>query len=259
MSPGTTTIAISCTGLTPSATFAVADASPLADVLSGGGLLAQLNLTMGFALGSSDANGNFSTTFTVPATTVAANSDGTCPPTQAQVDAGLNNCAVAVANISTGVDEGGFALLNYPGQPTPDPATLTLSPASGPRGTTVTVSGSNWWGNGTGGTPSISASHITVIARNSNGGTLGGLGRHPRTSAVTVPASVYTPGTGPNGSGGTLTGGNITGTFTIPFTAPKGADRVVITEPNPVPAGDPPYSHAKISAASGFRVLGLPG
>jgi len=246
VTPGTTTIDISCSGLTPSGLFGIADASPLAQV-STGGLISELNLTMGLSIASADANGNLSATFTVPTTTVANDADGTCPPSQAQIDAGLNNCAVAVANISTGVDEGGFALLNYPGQPTPDPATLTLSPSTGPKGSVVTVSGSNWWGDGTGLGGSLATLPPSDI-------TVGGVAASA--SSVTIAPSVYTPGTGANGAGGTLTGGAISGTFTL--AGKPGLRSVVITEPNPVPAGDPPYSGATISASAPFTVVPPP-
>ncbi len=246
--PGTTTISVSCTGLAASTTFAIADASTLAGVLTSPSTTNELNLVMGglggVSLVSSSASGDLSATFTVPSATVAANTDGVCPPTQAQVDAGLTNCAVAVANFSTGVSQGDV-LLNYPGQVTPNAPTLSLSPTTGPTGTTVTASGSNWWADGVS-TVSIPASDITV----------GGVAA--TSSSLSVPAATYTPGTGTNGSGGTLTGGTITGTFAIPSGAPSGSQSVVVTEPNPQPPGNPPYTGATISGTASFDVSAAP-
>jgi hypothetical protein len=248
VTPGSTTVAVSCGGLSPSTLYAVADASPLGGVLgANANATNEINLTMGGAGGldivSSDASGNLATTYTVNSATTAPNADGVCPPTKAQVDAGLTNCAVAVANAATGVPAASV-FVNYAGQPTPDASTLNLSPASGPSGTTVTVSGSNWWGNAASNV-SIPASAITV----------GGVSA--TTSSVSVPAATYTPGAGSNGGGGTLTGGSIQGTFDVPGGAPGGSQSVAITEPNSLNAlapNDAPYDSLAISASSPFSV-----
>ena len=52
-------------------------------------------------------------TYTIPATG-AADPDASCPPSQAEVNIGLTNCAFAVAD--TNVDEYGFAYVNFTGQ-----------------------------------------------------------------------------------------------------------------------------------------------
>jgi uncharacterized repeat protein (TIGR01451 family) len=57
--------------------------------------------------------------YTIPSTG-AYDTDATCPPTQAQVNLGLTNCAMAVAD--TAANEFGFAYVNYP--------TTTTWPAS---------------------------------------------------------------------------------------------------------------------------------
>ncbi|HLG91941.1 MAG TPA: hypothetical protein VKY15_03045, partial [Acidimicrobiales bacterium] len=146
--PGTTTVAVSCTGLPPSTSLAVATASPLAGVLTNPSIPADLALLMGSpAIGSSDASGNFSTTLTIPSQQAGTDPDAVCPPSQAQVNVGLTNCAIAVASFSG--TQFGTALLGYAsGELTPQTPSLSLSPTSGKAGDTVTVSGSGWWGNG---------------------------------------------------------------------------------------------------------------
>ncbi len=227
-----TGITVQCTGIIGG--YLLSYSSPLAG-LPNLTLTDQTNLTLGTKSGSSTGT----TTFSVPPEgTTPPNADGTCPPTQAQVDAGMTNCSVAVTNI-LGTTLYGYAVVNYADQPAPDTTTLTLTPSSGPAGTKVTVSGSNWWGDAL--NPNVSP---TI--------TIGDVA--PATSSVTIPPTTYKPGPGPNGSGGTLTGGTITGDFTIPTTAPAGPNKVVISEPNTIPANDPPYSGATISATSDFTV-----
>ena len=236
VTPGVTSVAISCTGLTPSVSHFIADASPLAGLVTTGNIQDQLNLTMGFSLANSDASGNLSTSFVIPAATVSSNTDGTCPPSQAQVNVGLTNCALAVASL-TGVPEG-FVLLNYPGQPSPPTPNLSLNPTSGDVGTSVAVSGTGWWGSGTTDNPPT----ITV----------GGV--PATTSTANVPHATYTLGSGAFGSGGTLTGGDLTGAFTIPSGVGFGTQPVVVTQTNTHPANNAPYTGVPISATANFQM-----
>ena len=216
--PGTTTLAIVCSGLNPSQTLLPAFASPLAGVLTNFSISAATALLpAGFPSSvTSDASGNLSTTKTVPTQTVASDPDATCPPSQDQVNRGLLFCAFAIADInSTNYSN---ALLQYPGQPTPAIPSLGLAPTTGPSGTSVTVSGNGWWGGGITGGP-IPASAISV------GGTVASV------STVSEVAPVYTI----NGTlnGGTLTGGNLTGAFTVPAGAPGGLQTVAVDQVNP--------------------------
>jgi hypothetical protein len=236
VTPGVTSVAISCTGLPINSQVFVADASPLAGVLTAPNITDQLNLTMGFALAVTDAAGNLNTSFLIPATTVSNNTDGTCPPTQAQVNTGLTNCALAVASL-TGTPFG-FVLLNYPGQPAPPTPNLTLNPTSGDVGTSVAVSGTGWWGSGTTANPPA----ITV----------GGVAA--TTSTANVPAATYTIGGGAFGSGGTLTGGDLTGAFTIPSGVGSDGQPVVVTQPNMHPLNNAPYTGVPISATATFTM-----
>ena len=81
-----------------------------------------------------------------------ATGDANCPPTQADVNAGLVNCAVT---LSSGNDENGstnYSTLDifYNGQPVPQTPTAALS-STVHAGDTVTVTGgTNWWGANSG-------------------------------------------------------------------------------------------------------------
>jgi uncharacterized repeat protein (TIGR01451 family) len=81
--------------------------------------------------------------YTVPATG-ANDADATCPPTQQQVDLGLTNCAMAVADLSA--DEYGFGYVNYP-TPATWPASTPVTGSTGltnpPLVSAVTVTSAN--------------------------------------------------------------------------------------------------------------------
>ncbi len=236
---GGTNVAVNCTGL--SGGYFLSYSSPLAG-LPNLTTIQRTNLTLPGSKTSLTAT-TLNTTFPIPAgsTTSPAtspNADGKCPPDQAQVDAGMTNCSVAVTNFSGTVLDG-YAVVNYPGQFAPDATTLALAPSFGPVGTKVSVSGSNWWGDA-----------LTTVSP-----TITVDGVAPTTPSVTIPFTTYTPGSGPSGSGGTLTGGTIIGDFTVPSTTSV-APEVKITElPNAIPANDPPYSDfTTISATATFTV-----
>ncbi len=216
---GGTAIAISCTGLPASTSVVFAEASPLAALVPSSSASSEADLSA-IVFATSDASGNVSGTFTVPATFTATDTNAVCPPTQAEVNAGLVGCAVAVATL-TGTNFGD-AILQYTGQPTPAAPSLTLSPTSGAVGDTITVSGSNWWGNALAAT-AIPAANISV----------GGVAAS--TASVNVSAATY------SGVGGTLTPPAISGTFVVPTGVASGSQTVAIDEPNSTPvAGNGP-------------------
>jgi uncharacterized repeat protein (TIGR01451 family) len=102
------------------------------------------------SLGSNSAGGNTDTETLLNNGSSPATGDANCPPTQADVNAGMTNCAVIV---SSGNDENGstnYSSLDlfYNGQPVPQTPTATLSAAAAQPGDTVSVTGgSNWWGD----------------------------------------------------------------------------------------------------------------
>ena len=190
----------------------------------------------------------------------SADSAAQCPPTAAQVNAGLTNCALAVfatTNTTTGAGTSINAnLLTYTSQatspptnplPTPAVPTLKLSPTSGAASATVSVSDVSsptayWWsdamfsdgfnsGGDSNGRPllaswDVPASDILV-------------GSTPAaSSSVVISPAAYTAtvtGTCPSETcsvSGTLTDPAISGTFTLPSGLSAGATTVTIYEPN---------------------------
>ncbi len=244
VTPGTTTETIVCSGLpTTATTVAIVVASPLAGFLASADntLANQENLLMGSpdlvsTTCTSTACSLPSYTFKIPSETTAANSDGTCPPTPAQVQVGLTNCALDVADTSG--DSFGLGYLNYASQPTPSAPSVTVTPSSVSAGDAVSLSGSGFWGDPEGTTSglpvsvSVTDSHSTTKALTTN--------------AVSIAADVYTPGSGTNGSGGTLTGGSFSATTEdLPSSGlASGTLTYAVAEPNIAPFNDPPYDTA---------------
>lgn len=250
VTPGTTTVTIACSGLPTSVTtLAIAVASPLAgflapadqtisneeDLLMGSPTLLSTTCT-------STACSLASTTFTIPSTTTAANSDGKCPPTPAQVQVGLTNCTLAVADTSG--NQYALDYLNYPNQPTPSAPSVTVTPATVAAGDAVSLSGSGFWGDPEGTT---SGQAVSVTVTDSTGVT-----KALTTNAISIAADVYTTGSGTNGSGGTLTGGSFSATTEdLPSSGlASGTLTYSVAEPNVAPFNDPPYDTATATCSS---------
>ena len=158
---GTTHITVDCNTST-SAAFAV-EASLLAAFGSSAVVLASEADTSAlgtFAPSASDTGCPAGTagscevaTFAVPATFAASDSKADCPPSQAQINAGVYGCALAVATAAQTQVPGAEFLLTYASETTPPSApTITATVATGPPGSVLSISdaiGSNgyWWGN----------------------------------------------------------------------------------------------------------------
>jgi hypothetical protein len=169
VTPGSA-ITISCdAGSFPAGSLlAVIEASGLAGVVSPSS--AELNeVDLGsLHLAFVAADGSLNTTFTVPATFSAPDSQASCPPTQAQVNAGLS-CDLIVANLAAVPQN--VAMLAYEGQGTPNAPTLhttftvnssgvkTLieSDVAGACPTPVTAESHCWWGAPVTGAPNATA------------------------------------------------------------------------------------------------------
>jgi IPT/TIG domain len=206
---------ISCTGLPDKTNMIVAEASALAAIAPSADDIDEADL--GALKGvKSSATGTLTATFTVPTSFSAADPNAKCPATQAQVNAGLNGCAVAVAELS-GTDFGD-ALLDYTGQPTPQAPSLSLGSSSGTAGGDVSVSGSNWWGNAYDQT-TLAASDITVD------------GVQVGTTDATISAASYPIS---NGHYGPLVPPTLSGDFVVPCGV-VGSQTVAVTEPNKSP------------------------
>jgi hypothetical protein len=261
VTPGTTTVTIACSGLPTTATsIAIVVASPLAGFIvpADQSLTAQENLLMGSPVlvsttCSSTACSYGPASFTIPSQTTAANTDGTCPPSAAQVQVGLTNCALTVADTSG--DEFGLTFLNYPNQPTPAAPTVSVSQSDVQLGDQVTLSGSGFWGDpeGTGaanttfgsGTDTCAAVSgvpgVTVSVTDSASHTAS-----LTTNAVQIPVDCYKLGSGTNGAGGTLSGGFFSATNEDLPTSGLVAGTLTysVAEPNVAPFNDPPYDTA---------------
>ena len=132
-----TPVTVNCTGLPGNTLLIVAQTSPLAGVISpSSAATSEADLTTGTAVTTS-ATGTLSVTITVTATGgspgfSALDKKAVCPPTQAQVNAGLTNCVVTVADLATTTGLN-FGNIIYPTQPTPHRPTMVLKPATSAR------------------------------------------------------------------------------------------------------------------------------
>lgn len=92
-------------------------------------------------------------TFPVPATFATADANGVCPPTQAEINAGLFGCAIAVASAALAPVLGAEYLIQYASQATaPNPPTITALQTTGSEGSLVNVADAAgntgyWWGS----------------------------------------------------------------------------------------------------------------
>ncbi len=227
-------LSVSCTGLPASTAVLVDEQSPLAAVVSPASLVVDERDATGAGAGTTDASGNLSaTTYTVPANGtggsafVAPDPGAACPPTQAQVDAGLLACTLVVSDTATGAVLDQASIVYVTGEPTPAAPSLALNPGAAANGNSVQVSDlsgatSHWWGDATVSVP-VPASAILV-------GTTAAAA-----SSVTISAATYsvplTSGT-PNWTSAVLTPPAISGSFTVPNGLPGGPVTVSVFEPD---------------------------
>ena len=262
-----TSVTVSCTGLPPNTNLIVAQTSPMAGVISPTADAAA-EADLGTAQGvMTSATGTLSATITVSATGgtpsfSAADKRAVCPPTQAQVNAGLTNCVVTVANLatSTGLN---FGSIIYGTQPSPRAPTLALTPSSfglakkkvtasdksGACKTPVTRYSRCWWGAALTGVPNAPAGvpGFTV--------TIDGT---PTTNTLVAAPAVYCykAATAPACSGlnvGTIIAPHLSGTISIPSSVGKGRHTVAVLEPNTTPDPGNGPSNTVAASASFFR------
>jgi hypothetical protein len=244
-----TPVTVACTGLPANTLLIVAQTSPLAGVISPSSAATQeADLTTGTAVTTS-ATGTLSATITVTATGgspgfSALDKKAVCPPTQAQVNAGLTNCVVTVADLATTTGLN-FGNIIYPTQPTPHRPTLALTPSHiGKGGGTLTASDKAgacptpvkaksrcWWGAALTGAPNAAAGvpGFTVPVHGK-----------PASNTLTASPAVYCfkGATAAACSGlpvGTLIGPHLSGTIAYPRSGTVGRHEVVALEPNTTP------------------------
>jgi len=244
-----TPVTVNCTGLPAKTLLIVAQTSPLAGVISPATAATQeADLTTGKAVTTS-ATGTLSATITVTATGgspgfSALDKKAVCPPTQAQVNAGLTNCVVTVANLATTTGLN-FGNIIYGIQPTPHRPTLALTPSHiGKGGGTLTASDKAgacptpvkaksrcWWGAALTGAPNAAAGvpgFIVPIHAKPVSNTLAATPAIYCFKNATAPACAGLPV-------GTLIGPHLSGTITLPRLGPVLHQEVVALEPNTTP------------------------
>jgi len=214
----------------------------------------EADLNTGTAVTTS-ATGTLTATITVTATGgspgfSALDKKAVCPPTQAQVNAGLTNCVVTVADLATTTGLN-FGNIIYGTQPKPNRPTLALTPTSiGKSGGTLTASDKAgacptpvkgksrcWWGAALTGAPNPGAGVPGLITP------IHGV---PATNTLAVSSPVYCfkNATATACAGlpvGTLVGPHLSGTITFPRLGAVLHQEVVALEPNttPVPGNGP--------------------
>jgi hypothetical protein len=244
-----TPVTVDCTGLPANTLLIVAQTSPLAGVISpSSAATSEADLNTGTAVTTS-ATGTLTATITVTATGgspafSALDKKAVCPPTQAQVNAGLTNCVVTVADLATTTGLN-FGNIIYGTQPTPHRPTLALTPSHiGKGGGTLTASDKAgacptpvkaksrcWWGAALTGAPNAAAGvpGFTVPIHGK-----------PASNTLAASPAVYCfkGATAAACSGlpvGTLIGPHLSGTIAYPRSATVGNHEVVALEPNTTP------------------------
>ena len=244
-----TPVTVSCTGLPANTLLIVAQTSPLAGVISpSSAATSEADLSTGTAVTTS-ATGTLTATITVTATGgspafSALDKKAVCPPTQAQVNAGLTNCVVTVADLATTTGLN-FGNIIYGTQPTPHRPTMVLAPNSiGRAGGTLTASDKPgacptpvkaksrcWWGAALTGAPNAAAGvpgFVTPIHSQPASNTLAASPAVYCFKSATAPACAGLPV-------GTLIGPHLSGTITLPHLGPVNKQEVVALEPNTTP------------------------
>ena len=267
-----TPVTVNCTGLPANTLLIVAQTSPLAGVISpASSATREADLSTGVAV-TTDASGNLTTTITVTATGgtpgfSALDKRAVCPPTQAQVNAGLTNCVVTVADLATTTGLN-FGNIIYGTQRVPHRATLTLRPFRiGKNGTTVTASDKPgacptpvkstsrcWWGAALTGAPNAAAGvpGFTVI-----------MGGKPISNTLAASPAVYCAkgATAAACAGlpvGTLIAPHLSGTILVPSLSRAGIHTVAALEPNTTPdPGNGPSNTVKAVARLCVSALGV--
>jgi hypothetical protein len=241
-----TPVTVDCTGLPPNTLLIVAQTSPLAGVISPSSSATQeADLTTGKAVTTS-STGTLTATITVTATGgtpgfKALDHRAVCPPTQAQINAGLTNCVVTVADLATttGLNFGNiiYAHQNKPHVPTlqltsqSSGTVFTASDAPGACPTPVKATSHCWWGAALTGAPNAAAGVPGFTVR---------VHGAPVTNTLAASPAVYCfkGATAPACSGlpaKTLIGPHLSGTITIPSPCGSRQVKVAALEPNTTP------------------------
>ena len=268
------TVAVTCSGLNPNDQYGIFETSPLAVVtqpFSLSVLGSEADILLGLNTLKAATGGNYSESLVVGTTAGGGFSPGgaismttnfvpdpnaVCPPSQAEINAGLGTCIIAVTDITattaagavpSQADFAGEALLDFAGQPGPQsPPTVSFNPPLAAAGHSATVSdagaSTNWWAGGwwAGGYPNgqLDAAPYTIPASNVllNGSPAAG-------ASVQVNPAVYcfyggssdtscNPGTADTPGAGVIFPSLLTGSVPIPAGYAPSSATVTIYEPN---------------------------
>jgi hypothetical protein len=208
-------IAISCSGLPKKTTIVAVEASALAGLVASADSEDEADVgDLGLQLTSS--TGTLAENFKLPTTFVATDPSAQCPPTQAQVNAGLGGCSLSLATFAE--VSYGTVTLDYTTQPSPQPPTLALSPTSASAGQQVSVSDGagpgSWWGS-TSSVTSLSSSDISI----------GGVAPADVSASISATTYSYPPGNN-------LGQPRLSGSFVVPCGVPSSSPSVTVTEAN---------------------------
>ena len=181
--------------------------------------------------------------------------NATCPPTPAQIDAGLPFCEEWLQNAGAAPTYG-VAFVKYSGQALPNAPTLALSSNTGVAGNAITITDaanqcpssltvaqfSNtydcWYGRANLATPvtaTVGGVSATVTPTNVNAGDVS-------KASYTYPGFTF--------SSATLSPPQLNASFTIPSNAPLGVDPVQVCEPTAQPDGN---NFGKVCSSSRLR------
>src|SRR5581483_2813686 len=239
-------ITIACTGLPPSQAVTIDVESPLAFVVQPASS-APLEAALGAPVtATADLSGNLLIDYTIPLSFTAGDPAAACPPTQAQVNAGLATCSLTVRDQLTSALVVPATALVYEGQPVPQmtPAVNVINGVSFVAGDIVTFAGSGFWGSASGAPPTVFF-----------GGTAAApLPQQP----VSLTPTTYVCTLDCLGVAGTLTGGGVlSGSVVVPSGLPAGPTTVTVVQHNdtPFPGGGP---FASVIATTQVNVLGPP-
>jgi len=238
-------ISIACTGLSALQSVSINEESPLASIVqpATSATFEVANTTP--TAGDADNAGNLLIPFTLPLPFAAIDPSASCPPTQAQVNAGLAHCSVVIRDALSNTPIA-TARLVYGGQPAPEvtPAVNVLNGATFVAGDIVTLAGSGFWGSPAASTPAVlfGATPASPLAA----------------SPVAVSATTYVCAVDCNGAAGTLTsGGVVTGSVVVPSGLLAGATTVSVVQTNTTTfPGNPIFGDA-VAATTQLTVLGV--
>ena len=239
---GGASIAISCTGLAAGEAISINEESPLASIVQPVTSAAYERATGAEVDLTADSNGATSTSYVVPLTFVATDPAAACPPTQAQVDAGLISCSLVVRDATSNALASAHLL--YADQPVPQttPVVTVTNGSSFVAGDIVTIDGSGFWGSPPASTPVVLFGLTPAASLPA--------------SPVTVTPTTYECAPDCNGDSGLFTqGGVVSGSVVVPSGLLPGSTAMAVVQTTTSGLPDD-ATVGSVSASDQLTVLG---